>query len=354
MSGVERCGFVYEISPMGELGSACCLRPTWEEYERCVWHADVQSKPRDDLEAQRPEPGERLDGAKLYGVSLVGVEWFRECVLVGASFDDAAIHDIDFTGTDLRRSVFENVDASGTVFEGANLEDAIFRNVDLRGANFQRARLYRTVFTDTRINQATDFGEEVVYEEAAVAVDDREEMLTQSESAIWTYQTLQGLVETNALPGRSLTYYLREMDLRRRTAWRANNYLDALRLEGSRWVMRYGSSPWRVIASSAVLMVLCALAYPLTGGVQEVGIDRAITYSVEDPSQTPQWWLVEVFFTSLYFSAVTFATLGYGDIQPVGPLARTIAGLESLIGSMLMALLVFVLTRRMRWVTGTR
>jgi hypothetical protein len=345
---------VYEISPTGEMGSACCLRPTWEEYERCVWHADASGKPGDDLEALRPEPGERLDGAKLFGVSLVGVDWFRECVLVGATFEDAALHDIDFTGTDLRRSVFENVDASGATFDGANIEDAIFRNADLRGASFDGTRLYRTVFTDTRINQETDFGEGLVYEETAVASDDHEEMLTESESALWTYQTLQGLLETNALPGRSLTYYLREMDLRRRTTWRAGDYLAALRLEGSRWVMRYGSSPWRVIASSVVLMVLCALAYPLTGGVQEVGIDQAITYSVEDPSRTPAWWLVEVFFTSLYFSAVTFATLGYGDIQPVGPLARTIAGLESLVGSMLMALLVFVLTRRMRWVTGTR
>ena len=354
MSGVEWCGFVYEVSPTGELGSACCLRPTWEDHERCVWHAETFGKPRDALETQQPEPGERIDGAKLLGVSLAGVEWLRETVLVGATFDDAILHDTDFTNADIRRAAFENTEAVDATFDGANLEDAIFRNADLRGASFNAARLYRTVFTDTRINQETDFGEELIYEETAATSDDREEMLTESESAIWIYQTLQGLLETNAMPGRSLTYYLREMDLRRRTAWQTGNYLAALRLEGSRWIMRYGSSPWRVITTSVVLMVLCAVLYPLTGGVQEVGVDRAITYSVEDPSQTPLWWLVTVFFTSLYFSAITFATLGYGDIQPVGPWARAIAGLESLVGSMLMALLVFVLTRRMRWVTGTR
>lgn len=55
-----------------------------------------------------------------------------------------------------------------------------------------------------------------------------------------------------------------------------------------------------------------------------------------------------LFFKGLYFSAVTFATLGYGDMQPIGTLARGLAGIESLLGSLLMALLVFVLTRRAR------
>ncbi len=46
----------------------------------------------------------------------------------------------------------------------------------------------------------------------------------------------------------------------------------------------------------------------------------------------------------LYFSVVTFATLGFGDISPVGSFARFLAGVESLFGSLLLALLVYVLT----------
>ena len=220
--------------------------------------------------------------------------------------------------------------------------------------SFDGALLYRTVFTDTRINQETTFGDQLVYEREALTASDRDRIAVEAESAIWTYQALQNLVEANAMPGRSLRFYLREMDLRRRMAWRTGDYFAALRLEGSRWIMHYGSSPWRVIATSAALIVLCAALYPLTGGIQEVRVEQAITYTLENPTETPAWWLVNVFFTSLYFSAITFATLGYGDIQPVGPWARAIAGFESLVGSLLMALLVFVLTRRMRWVTGAK
>ena len=46
---------------------------------------------------------------------------------------------------------------------------------------------------------------------------------------------------------------------------------------------------------------------------------------------------------------MTFATLGFGDIQPVFIPARIVAGVEALLGQLLMALLVFVLTRNVTW-----
>lgn len=85
------------------------------------------------------------------------------------------------------------------------------------------------------------------------------------------------------------------------------------------------------------------------GGIQETQEARAITYSVEDPEDAPWWWIARVMFKSLYFSVVTFATLGYGDIQPIGTVARFLAGIEALLGALLAALLVFVLTRIVTW-----
>ncbi|MFC7197045.1 ion channel [Halosimplex aquaticum] len=46
---------------------------------------------------------------------------------------------------------------------------------------------------------------------------------------------------------------------------------------------------------------------------------------------------------------MTFATLGYGDIQPIGAWARFLAGTLSIVGSLLSALLVFVLARLVTW-----
>lgn len=116
-----------------------------------------------------------------------------------------------------------------------------------------------------------------------------------------------------------------------------------------RWTTGYGSNPRRVVATSAAVIVGCALLYPLTGGIQETAGGATITYTIEDPEAVPEQYLLFVFFKSLYFSTVTFATLGYGDIQPVGTVARAIAGSEALLGQLLLALFVFVLTRTVTW-----
>jgi voltage-gated potassium channel Kch len=44
---------------------------------------------------------------------------------------------------------------------------------------------------------------------------------------------------------------------------------------------------------------------------------------------------------------VTFTTLGYGDYRPTTPLGQVLAGTESLVGGVLLALLVAVLGRRL-------
>lgn len=269
------------------------------------------------------------------------------CSLIGADFAGAILRGADFTGTDLRRASFRNADAREAIFDRANVEDAEFIYTDRQGASLIDARRDRTLYTGTRVNRETEFGDRVIYETTAMEVTDRETVLAMFGAAMWTYRELERLLDENALPERSEDYYHREMDVRRRLAWTTRNYLRGLKLEGSHWVMRYGTSPWRVIGSSVVLIIGCALLYPLTEGIREPGIQTVVTYSLEDPTQAPIRRLLTVFLVSLYFSIITFSTLGYGDIQPVGGWERAVASAESLFGVLLLALLVYVLTREM-------
>jgi hypothetical protein len=48
----------------------------------------------------------------------------------------------------------------------------------------------------------------------------------------------------------------------------------------------------------------------------------------------------------LYFSVVTFTTLGYGDFQPAVGLSRFFASLEAIIGAFTMALFAYTLARK--------
>jgi hypothetical protein len=84
-----------------------------------------------------------------------------------------------------------------------------------------------------------------------------------------------------------------------------------------------------------------------TGGVE--GARLLLAFDSRQVDFIPIVQLVSDYLTSLYFSGMTFSTLGYGDLQPATWTVRLFATVESFIGALLTALLVFVLGRRTTW-----
>lgn len=84
--------------------------------------------------------------------------------------------------------------------------------------------------------------------------------------------------------------------------------------------------PMRVVGLAAATIVLFAFAY-LYGELKYNGND------------------VKTFWEALYFSGLTFTTIGYGDITPIG-FARFLAVLEGMLGIVLSSALVVSLVRR--------
>ena len=348
MEDSDRCGYCLEID-VTEAGISTepCDRPVWEDHSRCIWHAPIDRKEREQLEDADPASQGAIDGAYLREAQLDNVEWFAETSLVGADLTGANLTGADFSEVDLTLARLTNTRALGTDFTDARLEGAILTNADFRQATLEGARLHETVLTDVHIGAGTKLGGVSIYDQDRAPPNLLDEQPL--EAAAWVYRQLQDLYEDNALPQLARRSYFMERDARRRLAWEESNYKDAIKWEASRWVMRYGESPYRVLLTALVVIIVAAVVYPLTGGIQEIQAGQPVTYSIEDPDGTPWWWLANVLFKSFYFSVVTFATLGLGDIQPIGTFARLIAGIESILGSLLAALLVFVLARIVTW-----
>jgi hypothetical protein len=89
-----------------------------------------------------------------------------------------------------------------------------------------------------------------------------------------------------------------------------------------RIVTGYGEKPLRVVANAVCAILGYAAIYYLLGAIAD-----------------------KTFLGSLYFSMVTFTTLGYGDIVPHGSM-RLIAASEALVGIFLSGLFIFCLGRR--------
>jgi len=101
----------------------------------------------------------------------------------------------------------------------------------------------------------------------------------------------------------------------------------------------YGERPKRVIVFSFLVIIFCSLLF-FTVGIEFSG--QPIIY------QAGFSWSETLFnyLQCLYFSVVTFTTLGYGDYIPVG-LSRVASALEAFTGSFTIALFVVVFVRKL-------
>ena len=93
----------------------------------------------------------------------------------------------------------------------------------------------------------------------------------------------------------------------------------------------YGESIGRILLTAFFVIFAFGGTYSMMGAV--------ISPNMAHPTHN--------FLTSLYFSIVTFTTLGYGDLHPINnTMLRLAAGSEAFLGVFLLAYFVVVVSRK--------
>ncbi|MUV89079.1 hypothetical protein GJ629_03490 [Halapricum sp. CBA1109] len=387
----DKCG--YQFPPDFEVtGEGCgtskgphyssCYRTTWNDYDRCVWHAKTdEPKPIDELKNVRERsscrelnsqngPAELLDGAHLPSASIDGLSDLDGCYLRRAN-----LRDVHFSEGSCKRAVFADANLAdgwfrGTNFSGASLSQSSLKETTLKGANLTGCkledahlertnlldttlvdiRLYGATLTEVKINEETEFDDKCVYDPKYDIKSDADipemEMTNQLIKAAGQYRLLEQLARASAFPDMERNNFIRRKDIHRRQHREDGRWRRWIQASISRWVLLYGESPWRIIGSSWAIIVIFGILYSIVGGItvttkpatHAFDLPQLVSFSVPVP--------IETLLINLYFSIVTFTTLGYGDIQPSNGATQALAGVESLLGAVLIALLVFVLGRR--------
>src|SRR5665648_21557 len=125
--------------------------------------------------------------------------------------------------------------------------------------------------------------------------------------------------------------YKKEKDMERKSNCHFNTlhkWLWSCFLNG---IFGYGIQPSKVIMSAILIITLFSFLFMNPGISNIVGIEEITSNN---------------FFDCLYFSTITFTTLGYGDFRPLEGLGRFLAGSEAFIGAFMMALFVYTFARR--------
>lgn len=107
----------------------------------------------------------------------------------------------------------------------------------------------------------------------------------------------------------------------------------------------YGERLWRVLYVSGAVILFWGLIYTII----PQGIEGGKARGVDSLAQlaTPEGLII--LGRNIYFSTATFITLEYVGGSPAGSTARWLASLEAFSGALLIALVVFVLGRRVAW-----
>lgn len=126
------------------------------------------------------------------------------------------------------------------------------------------------------------------------------------------------------------------------------------------WIFGYGEKWSRPLLAGAIVILIFATLFfsygginygsllvdnPVSAGPRQLAFEAAeyppIEYHLEDGP--PRDWSYAG--NCLYFSVVTFTTLGYGDFHPY-PKMRLLSATEAVLGAALMAMFIVSLSRK--------
>jgi uncharacterized protein YjbI with pentapeptide repeats len=251
--------------------------------------------------------GANLRDATLFGTDLTGAELLG-AQLDGANFTDASLTNAGCGKCSAIGTQFFNTSASNATFTGADLTDADFRASRLEGTRFKDTTLNGAVFDSARMEGADLSGSVMVgasFKESELS-DTRLRSVTGYRTANWIGADLRSVDFTGA-------WLLRRHAL-------DENYLHEFRTQSNvhEWLYRVwwlSSDCGRSVARWTGWTVIIALIY--AAAYTQVNIDFGD---------------YETSFSPVYYSVITFTTLGYGDVLPGSTAAQLLAVSEVILG----------------------
>lgn len=275
----------------------------------CVVHTRRNGKGRQELLAA-------FEALEEHGVIRIHGAYLRDADLRGVNLSLKNLRDSELTGVNFDDARFDRVGFDGSCVNGASFERAIFQRCDLRGVTgLKGCRWYETIFDGVRLRG---------FHRDLLQCSYLDEEPPNREKAQYVFGSFKEVYKREGNQDAAGLFYEREMDMKRQLSQGMNAlWYTAL------WILcGYGERPIRTVG----VFMFSIFAY--------AGIYTRLSLHGPDGPITGN------FLEALYFSTITFTTLGYGDIRPEG-VAKLVAGSEALVGLFTVSLFIFVFCRRM-------
>jgi len=298
----------------------------------CFWHDKEADKSALNIKKRLEtyaQSGGLLRGIILSNTNLEGVDLVNHHKKIGYDFSYA-----DFYHAKLNEAHLFNINLQHASIMKANLRDANLNCANLEGTNMLGVKWVGCKFENVNI------GKKIKQEIEAKEVlrhDGRQKNIDYLKQAEEIYRDLRKHAEHEGM--FCLAGYLIQKELTMRRLQLPPYSIKRFISKMVDIFCGYGEAPLRIIGLSLTIILVCAFIYSFTG-LNYNGTTQAVNTGL------PLKENIALFWSSLYYSVVTFTTLGYGDFTPVG-ISRAIAAAEAFIGSFTIALFVVVFVKKM-------
>jgi hypothetical protein len=245
----------------------------------------------------------------------------------------------DFTYADFYRANLFGAHLFNINLNKASLMKAELKNANLNCANLKETNLLGAKWKNAKIENI-QIGKKLSQEidaKNSLKEKDMHKAIDYFEQAEEIYRDLRKHSEQEGIFILSGNFIQKELTMRRMQMPRYSRKRITSKIVDL--FCGYGEDPLRIVGISMLLIFFCAILYTFTG------LNYQGAYLAYSPDQSPSENF-NFFLSSLYYSVVTFTTLGYGDFTPVG-ISRAIAAIEAFTGSFTIALFVVVFVKKM-------
>lgn len=259
-----------------------------------------------------------FSGSHLFGVTFEGSD------LVGTNFSGCELASCSFKNADLTKANMANCRLWNSDLTGANLTECDLSGADLWNAKLLNVKMWHTVLANAKsIRQQSFAGDKTFLHEGRI---NETGLLSAEES----YRGLKNYFLSKGMYNDASWASFREKTMER-FILRKNrdpHYLPSLVIN---ILCGYGEKVYRIVLSALGTILLFAGIFATAKGVEAVG----------NPDYILRW------ADYIYYSAITFTTVGYGDFIPKPyTVFRLMAATEAFLGVFLTGLFIFTLARK--------
>ncbi|MDH5299935.1 MAG: pentapeptide repeat-containing protein [Gammaproteobacteria bacterium] len=298
----------------------------------CCWHDDSVEKRGEQWRQRLQEyarSGASMSGFKLRHANLAEIDLVNHHHKQGLDMSYADLYRADLQHSHLFKLNLYGASLMKANLSHANLHYADLENVNLLGINLFGAKIEHVNWGDCLLQE----------QQARQALDNGNIKLATDlfEECEEIYRHVRKLAEQHGLFDQAGLFFYHEMVARRMqmTKWSVRRFLS----KTVDLICGYGEKPLNVVLSSMVMIFGCALLYWMLG-VTEGGKPIAMANAANIDMALYD------FAQCVYYSIVTFTTLGYGDITPIG-YSRLVAAIEAFVGTFSTAIFVVVFVKKM-------